>query len=57
MKPIPNSPRSCWQWYVAAGSTREERVRRLAECPEEMRGMVEERVRVFFKDRAKVTIG
>ena len=55
MKPTPEHPFLSWWLYVSCGTTREERVRRLAECPEEMQGEVEKRVRVFFRDRAKVT--
>ena len=51
VKPIPGSPSSTWQWYVAAGSTRDERRARLAECPEGLREAVEGWVRAFFKDQ------
>jgi len=50
VKPVPGSPHSTWTWYVAAGSTREERRQRLAECPEEMRGVVAEAVTRLFRE-------
>jgi hypothetical protein len=50
MKPTPEHPFLSWWLYVSCGTTRDERVRRLGECPGEMRGRVEERVRVFFKE-------
>ena len=50
MKPTPEHPFLSWWLYVSCGTTREERVRRLGECPEELRADVEKRVRVFFKE-------
>lgn len=49
-----------WQGYVASGKTREERVSRLAEVPEDMRADVKRHVetiyaiKLFHKDRAKL---
>ena len=51
MKPAPNAPPNPWRLYVAAGSTRDERRARLAECPEGLREAVEGWVRAFFKDQ------
>jgi hypothetical protein len=41
-----------WNGYVEAGSTREERAKRLAECPEHLRAGVESHVRTVFLIRA-----
>jgi hypothetical protein len=53
MKPTPEHPFLSWWLYVSCGTTRDERVRRLGECPGELRGRVEERVRRFFEERAR----
>ena len=55
MRPSPNAPINPWRLYVAAGETREERVSRLAECPDEYRDEVRAWVKRFFEDmqRAK----
>jgi hypothetical protein len=53
VKPTPQHPFLSWWLYVSCGTTREERVRRLGECPGELRGRVEERVRRFFEERAR----
>jgi hypothetical protein len=42
-----------WNAYVAAGATREERVRRLAEAPEQLRPGIESHVRTVFAIRAQ----
>ena len=51
MKPAPDAPLNPWRLYVAAGSTRDERVRRLGECPEALRETVEWWVRRFFEEQ------
>lgn len=43
----------CWNAYVAAGATKEERAVRLAECPEEFRAGVESHVRTVFAIRSR----
>lgn len=53
MKPTLTHPFSTWVWYVAAGADRAERQARLAECPEEKRETVKEKVKWMFEERAK----
>ena len=57
MRPSPEAPLNRWRLYTAAGDTREERNRRLDECPEEMRAEVREWVRRFFEDMKKAREG
>ena len=49
--PLPSDPPGCWNAYVAAGRTREDRARRLAEAPEAMRRGIEAHVRTVFAIR------
>ena len=44
--PVPCPGR--WNAYVLQGETREERRRRLAECPADLRAGVEAHVRTYF---------
>ena len=56
--PSPPDPRACggqWNGYVEAGATREERAKRLAECPEHLRASVEDHVRTVFLIKRKLT--
>jgi len=50
--PDPRAPAGCWNAYVAAGASREERAARLAECPEGLRAGVESHVRTVFAVRS-----
>jgi hypothetical protein len=43
-----------WNAFVEAGTTKEERARRLAECPEHLRASVEDHVRTVFLIRGKL---
>ena len=52
--PSQHAPINPWRLYVAAGSTRDERRARLAECPDEYRQAVEEWVRRFYEDDKRV---
>jgi len=55
--PAPPDPRACggqWNSYVEAGATKEERARRLAECPEHLRASVEGHVRTVFLIKGKL---
>jgi hypothetical protein len=54
MRPSPDAPINPWRLYVAAGETREERVSRLAECPDEYRDEVRQWVVRFFEEDRKV---
>ena len=54
MTPTNESPRSCWQWHVSAGATREERAARLDQCPEEFREEVRRWVVRFFEDLQQI---
>ena len=49
--PSVSDPPGCWNAYVAAGRTREDRARRLAEAPEAMRRGIEAHVRTVFAIR------
>jgi hypothetical protein len=50
--PSQNDPINCWRLHVAAGSTRDERRARLAECPDEYKTEVRLWVERFFKQKA-----
>ncbi len=50
MKPSHEAPINPWRLYVAAGSTRDERRARLAECPGEYREGVQKWVEHFFAE-------
>lgn len=52
--PVPPDPGACagqWNAYVESGLTREERARRLAEAPAELRLGIESHVRTCFAIR------
>jgi len=49
--PSVSDPPGCWNAYVAAGTCREDRARRLAEAPEAMRRGIESHVRTVFAIR------
>jgi hypothetical protein len=53
LKPTADHPFSTWVWYVAAGADRGERQARLAECPEDKRETVKEKVKWMFEERMK----
>jgi len=57
MKPSPDAPLNPWRLYVAAGESREERNRRLDECPEDMRADVRKWVVWFFTEDKRVRGG
>ena len=46
-----------WNAFVEAGATREERAKRLAECPEHLRASVKAHVVTVFQIRARKTHG
>jgi hypothetical protein len=57
--PAPPDPRACgsqWNGYVESGTTREERARRLTECPEHLRASVKAHVVTVFQIRARAKI-
>jgi hypothetical protein len=56
-RPSPEAPLNCWRLYTAAGESREERNRRLDECPEDMRAEVRDWVRRFFTDMNRARQG
>lgn len=57
MSPKHRDIPACWNAYVEAGKTRDERRARLAECPEELRASVESHVRTVFAVRNKAKQG
>jgi len=48
--PSQQAPLNPWRLYVAAGSTRDERRARLAECPDEFREAAQKWVEHFFAE-------
>jgi hypothetical protein len=56
-RPSPDAPINPWRLYVAAGESREERNRRLDECPEDYREEVRRWVKWFFEDMRKAREG
>ena len=46
--PAQSACASVWQPYVAAGRTRDERAKRLAQAPEALRKRIESHVRTVF---------
>ena len=47
-RPPDNAPSGCWNAYVAAGSDRDQRRRRLDEAPEHLRVMIRRHMEIVY---------